>query len=254
MSLQAITELCELVTTLKDLFLQWNNRTHIGYNHQMREVAENNGNNMLHQGFVSNYPTMGLLKPNLRLVCSISLARSSCGRSVYLRNCPIHQTIGAPWSRINRGARSSGIDNGMYGGRGWSESTIGRSTTWISFMTSGAAKKQVCKPHCMYIYIYVYVVMSGATPPPRSYITVHINYRYTNVSYGPVPIRRTLLLTAITSLVRGITGPKSQTLYARVSQKPVFSTNSSKNTSCAAVPTYVPMTVSSSLYDPDRCR
>jgi len=54
---------------------------------------------------------------------------AGCGRSIYLRNWPIHQTTGSPCSTFNRGAKSSGNARGRKGGLGLIESIIGRVIT-----------------------------------------------------------------------------------------------------------------------------
>ena len=85
------------------------------------------------------YPTIGFLKPSLCVDSCISAANLACGLNKYLRNCPTHQTIGDPWSLMRRGAMSSGIAKGIYGGRGARLSANGNFATWTSSTASGAA-------------------------------------------------------------------------------------------------------------------
>lgn len=75
---------------------------------------------------------MGCLKPSLAVVCWISFSSHAWGRTRYLTNWDTHHTDGSPCRRCKRGARSSGIARGRYGGRGWRLSTMGSSTTWTS--------------------------------------------------------------------------------------------------------------------------
>lgn len=78
------------------------------------------------------YPTMGFWNP----IFSPYLVRNSrvlgCGLNRYFKICPIHQTMGSPWRRDNRGSKSLGMESGRYGGRGLIESITGRLITCVS--------------------------------------------------------------------------------------------------------------------------
>jgi hypothetical protein len=89
------------------------------------------------------YPTMGFLNPNFKRMESKSFCNCGCGLIRKRHIWPIHQTIGFPWSRVNLGAMSSGIDSGMNGGRGCKLSTIGSSTTCIFSIISLAGNKSI---------------------------------------------------------------------------------------------------------------
>lgn len=56
---------------------------------------------------------------------------SGCVRNRYFKNWPTHQTIGSPWSRMRRTAKSSGIASGKCDVRGFRESIIGKSMIWV---------------------------------------------------------------------------------------------------------------------------
>lgn len=55
-----------------------------------------------------------------------------CGLNKYFKNWPTHHTIGSPCNRVRRGAKSSGMVRGRYGGLGDKESIIGNVITCTS--------------------------------------------------------------------------------------------------------------------------
>lgn len=78
---------------------------------------------------IDNYPTIGFWNLTF-LAYSFNLSLvAGCGRSIYLRNWPIHQTTGSPCKTFNRGAKSSGSARGKNGGLGLIESIIGNVIT-----------------------------------------------------------------------------------------------------------------------------